>query len=588
MTTTTDSISIQAAKEHPLPQFTPGQAIGGVYEVVEKLDEGMLGAVYKVKHRKAGEVVALKLLRPQLMAQGMTVDRFNHELQLLRQSRHPGLVALLDSGEHDGVLFFTMEFVEGRSLRQIISEYRAKGEDMPRREMLDILTGLLKVLDEIHPANLHRNLKPENVLIRESKGADGKVKREIVLTDQAISKVVSLAGSSLDREGAWYLAPEMSEFRDKATPSSDLYSVGAIFYEMLTGNPPVGRYELPSEILEHDVSEMVDDLVEIALAPNPQDRFQTAEDMLAAVLETFSDLYGSSQHTAKRVLLLMAALAVLVTVWVVQYKASQPTDQELRDDEEARREAVIDELSKLQDPAPPPERSAPKYEDMVWIPAGPYVAGKWRVAPRAAHLYDDEGQPGERIEPAEPIQVGGYWIDRHEFHLPSKPYPEFDPEDPEQNWPDEVMPEEVKAEVDAWNQQWEGVLEFGRTWPQAKALCEQRGKRLCTEDEWEKACKGPQNWSYTYGNSFVEGACPDSGYLDEYRANKHPACKSGYGVFNMGGGIVEWTSSPAGSDSFTAKPGYVGQDEKSTRCAGRFERAKTFTNKNMGVRCCSD
>ena len=575
MTTTTDSISIQAAKEHPLPQFAPGQAIGGVYEVVEKLDEGMLGAVYKVKHRKAGEVVALKLLRPQLLAQGMTVDRFNHELQLLRQSKHPGLVALLDSGEHEGVMFFTMEFIEGKSLRQIINEYRAKGEDMPRREMLDILTGLLKVLDEIHPANLHRNLKPENILVRETKGADGKVKRDVILTDQAISKVVSLAESSLDREGAWYLAPEMSEFRDKATPSSDLYSVGAIFYEMLTGSPPIGRYELPSEILEHDVSEMVDDLVEIALAPNPQDRFQTAEDMLAAVLETFSDLYGSSQHTAKRVLLLMAALAVLVAVWVVQFKATQKTPEELEAEEDDRRELVLGEIAKEQDTAPAPRLEDPKYDDMAWIPGGPYVAGKWRA-------YDDGGQAGERVESDVRVNVPGYWIDKYELHQKKKPMPEPDPENPDV----EITQEQID-EVNAWNAQYEYMLEYDRTWTAAKQLCEQRGKRLCTEDEWEKACKGPQNWSYTYGNTFVAGTCPESGYLDKYRAKEHPACKSGYGVFNMGGGVTEWTSTRS-YDNYVVKPGDVGNDVKATRCAGRFDRAASFTHLHVGVRCCSD
>jgi serine/threonine protein kinase len=577
MTTATDSISIQAAKEHPLPQFTPGQQIAGVYEVIEKFDEGMLGAVYKVKHRKSGEVVALKMLRPQLLVQGMTVDRFNHELQLLRQARHPGLVALLDSGEHDGVMFFTMEFIDGKSLRQIINEYRAKGADMPRREMLDILTGLLKVLDEIHPANLHRNLKPENILVRTRKGPDGKPIREVILTDQAISKVVSLAESSLDREGAWYLAPEMSEFRDKATPSSDLYSVGAIFYEMLTGSAPVGRYELPSEILEHEVSEMVDDLVEIALAPNPQDRFQTAEDMLAAVLETFSDLYGSSQTTAKRVLILMAALAVLVSVWVVQYKATQKSPEELEAEEMERRALVLQDVSTKQDTSAPPAPSDARYQDMVWIPGGPYVAGRWRA-------YDDGGLAGERIEIEPSVDVKGFWIDKYELHAGKKLPPVVEVPEGEEQPP---VPQEVLDEIAAWNDQWAFSVDNDRTWTDARGLCEQLDKRLCTEDEWEKACKGPDNWSYTYGDKYIDGTCPDSGYIPKYKAKAHPACKSGYGVHNMGGGVAEWTSSKY-LDNYIVKPGPVGGDEQSTRCAGRFDRSASFAQIHVGIRCCAD
>lgn len=565
MTTTTDSISIQAAKEHPLPEFSAGQQVGGVYEVVEKVGEGMLGAVYKVKHRKSGEVVALKLLRPQLLAQGMTVDRFNHELQLLRQSRHPGLVTLLDSGEHEGVLFFTMEYVDGRSLRQIIVDYRAKGQDMPRREMLDILIGLLKVLDEIHPGNLHRNLKPENVLVKEIKATDGKVTRDVVLTDQAISKVVSLAESSLDREGAWYLAPEMSEFRDKATPSSDLYSVGAIFYEMLTGSPPVGRYELPSEVMEHEVSEMVDNLVEIALAPNPQDRFQTADDMRAAVEETFSDLYGSSDTNIRRVMLLLLILVVVAAAAAVYFRESAPTPEELQAEQMEHRKAVLAQVGAAPVGGPAASSGDPKYSEMVWIPSGPYVAGKWSA-------FDDGGTGGER--PEQIVDVPGFWIDVYELYAHPK---ETLPEDPEQ----------VIVEKTAWNDQWALVVDNDRTWTDAKGLCEQQGKRLCTEDEWEKACKGPENFSYTYGNEFEPKRCPDSGYIPRYRAKDHPACVSGYGVYDMGGGIAEWTSTRK-VDSYVVKPGPRGADLQTQRCAGRSDYPETFAQIHVGIRCCAD
>ena len=92
--------------EHPLPSYEAGQQIGG-YEVVEKVNEGMLGAVYKVNHVKTGQVVALKLIRPQLLPPGMDIDRFNHELSSARQVEGAGLVELLDSGAPDGVRFFT-------------------------------------------------------------------------------------------------------------------------------------------------------------------------------------------------------------------------------------------------------------------------------------------------------------------------------------------------------------------------------------------------------------------------------------------------------------------------------------------------
>ena len=574
MTTVTDSITLQASKEHPLPEFATGHAIAG-YEVIKKLDEGLMGAVYKVKHAKTGKTLALKILRPSLLHPGMTIDRFNHEIQLIGQVKHPGLVEVFDSGEHDGTFFFTMEYVDGAtSLRRVLTEYQASGKDMPRKEMLDILTGLLKILDELHPANLHRNIKPENILILETKSADGKVSRRIRLTDMSIVKVVSLAESSLDREGAWYLAPEMSEFKDKATASSDLYSVGAIFYEMLTGSPPLGRYELPSALLEGGVSELVDDLVEISLAPNPQDRFHTADDMLAALEETFSDYYGAGQVKLGRTLLLLGILALVAAAAAVYFKESAPTEEELRAAQMDHRAAVLADVSARSSGGAAPATSDAKYEDMVWIPAGPYVAGKWSA-------YDDAGLAGERAESV--VEVPGFWIDKYEGHLPPRSV-EADPD------ADPAAVEAAAAEAQAWNDENAWTVDIDRTYAESKGLCEQAGKRLCSEDEWEKACKGPENWSYTYGNTFEKARCPASGYSrsQPYRANEHLACASGYGVMNMGGGVTEWTATGYGDGSFIVKPGPVGSDAQSTRCAGRTDRADTFAQIHVGYRCCAD
>ncbi len=566
MTTVTDSISIQAAKEHPLPELQAGQNIGGLYEVIEKLDEGLLGAVYKVKHGKTGQVVALKILRPSLLSDSMTVDRFNHAVQGIKQVSHPDLVEIYDSGEHDGVFFFTMEYVEGAtSLRQVLNGYRASGKEMPRNEMLDILTGLLKLLDELHPGNLHRNLKPENILILQSKTPDGKVKRRIRLTDMAIASVVSLADSALDREGAWYLAPEMSEFKDTAKPSSDLYSVGAIFYEMMTGYPPVGRYEMPSAVLEGGVSELVDDLVEIALAPNPQDRFNTADDMLAALEETFSDYYGAAQVNMTRTIALLALLALVSVAFILQVKTSELTPEEQKAEEMTRRADVRAAVKAAATGA----AADGAREGMVWIPEGPYVAGIWD-----AGEWDLDTAAGRSEQQ---ITVGGFWIDVLEAHSPPKEIGEEDDE-------------ATIAEKTAWNEQWAWTLDVDRTWAEAKALCEQAGKRLCTEDEWEKACKGADNSDYTYGDKHEPKRCPDSGYSRQnpYRANAHPACKSGYGVFNLGGGATEWTSSQTSSGNYVVKPGGVGDDSRGTRCAARTDRSSNFAQIHVGYRCCAD
>ncbi|MCP4871831.1 MAG: protein kinase [Proteobacteria bacterium] len=566
MTTVTDSISIQAAKEHPLPELTPGQTVGGLFEVLDKLDEGLLGAVYRVKHTKTGQVVALKIIRPSLLSESMTLDRFSSAISGIKTVKHPDVVEIYDSGEHDGVFFFTMEFVENAtSLRSVLNEYRASGKEMPRNEMLDILTGLLKLLDELHPGNLHRNLKPENILILKSKTPDGKVTRRIRLTDMAIARVVSLADSGMDREGAWYLAPEMSEFGDKANPSSDLYSVGAIFYEMMTGFPPVGRYEMPSAILEGGVSELVDDLVEISLAPNPQDRFNTADDMLAALEETFSDYYGAAQVNMTRTLVLLGILTLVSVFAIFYFKNAELTPEEQQAIEDAR----IAEVRAAVKASPVGPAASGTKDGMVWIPSGQYVAGKW-----SAGEWDFDTAQGrdEQI-----IEVGGFWIDVYEAHSAAKEIAEDDDE-------------ATIAEKTGWNEQWAGTLDVDRTWVEAKGLCEQQGKRLCTEDEWEKACRGSDNADYTYGSTYEPKRCPESGYSrnQPYRADMHPACKSDYGIFNLGGGATEWTTTATSGGNYVVKPGGVGDDAKGTRCSGRTDRSANFAQIHVGYRCCAD
>jgi serine/threonine protein kinase len=572
MTTSTDSISIQAAKEHPLPEFAPGQQIGS-YEVVRKMDEGMIGAVYKVKHSQSGEVHALKLIRPQLLPRGLDAAKFDHELQLLAQTKHEGLVQIFGSGEHNGIFFFTMEFLEGKSLRSVMNEFQARGQDIPHRRMLEILTGVLEILNDIHPGTIHRNLKPENIMLVQAKNADGELTEAIKLTDFGIARVVTFAESSLNREGAWYLAPEMSEFRDKTTPSSDLYSLGAIVYEMLTGQPPIGRYELPSAIRQGEISAKVDDLVEIALEANPQDRFRNADDMLAAVDETFADLYGTGQAPLVRMLALVGMLVLLVAVLIIQINRGKMSPEEIRAVEDDRRSTLRAEHSaRYAQPAPPSradEDNPEKYESMKWIPGGSYLSGKW------ANL-DQEG-PEAMVEAS--VEVPGFWINTYELH-----FPEEAPVDGES--PEDTSARNARNAAQAWkidSNNSEG-FDFG----QATAACNAAGKRLCSADEWEKACRGPNLNDYSYGNEHDPSRCAPLGFLSSqpYSANQHPGCANAWGVEGLSGGVLEWTSTPRG-DTYVIKVAR-GSSERQSRCATSDARDPGSSDINLGVRCCAD
>jgi len=564
MSTTTDSISVQAAKEHPLPEYTAGQVLGGRYEVMNKLGEGLLGAVYKVKHRSTGALLALKILRPNLVAPGVDVDAFNHLLQGTKQLNHPGVIQTHDAGEHEGALFFTMDLIEGKTVRDLIDEYKKQGQDVSDRDLREILVGTLEVLQHAHKVTLHRDLKPENIFLVPKDGGGHTVH----LADFSIAMLISptiFSDSALNREGAFYMAPEMSEFRDKAEANADLYSVGAIFYELLLGSPPAGSYELPSEI-RPDINRRVDDIIEIALAPNPQDRFQAASDMLAAVNQAFSDLHGGSTASLTRTLALLGVLVVVLGMAAVYFRSQKPTEQELLQAKVDQREALRTTVkSQNANPAPPPSVADGSRDGMVWIAGGTYIAGRHAG-------FDELGLAGERTQTV--TEVKGFWIDAKEAHYQPAAVGEDDSD-------------AQKAEKDAQNQY---ALEPIRdvTWSEAKGECERQNKRLCSEDEWEKACKGPDNWLYTYGDVFDDQKCPPSGYFPPpYKVNQFPLCVSAAKVWGLGGGLMEWTSSMQGSN-YIVKGGAIGNEDKGTRCAGRSDRAENFSQQHIGFRCCAD
>jgi serine/threonine protein kinase len=540
---------VENKQEHRLPDFSPGEVIGGKFLVTKKLGEGMLGAVYLVGSMKDKRKMALKILRPNLVAEEIDLNRFTRELNLAKQLKHPGIVNYHEIGEHEGLKFFTMDFVEGASLRDKMEEYKKAGRDFTPQEMYGFLIQILEILRYAHQTTLHRNLKPENILMVQEKGKDNKTRLRIKVTDFAIAHVVSptiFASSFIRREEAFYLAPEISRFQDKAGPESDIYSVGAIFYEMLTGKPPIGRYLLPSEVNSH-LSKKLDTLVEIALAPSPADRFQNAEDMINTVKLTFADLYGSSGGTVFRILAVLAVAALIgAGVGTYFYLDEPPTAAELAAANAEHIATILDQVNADNTPISEADLLAKEalHPDMAYIPAGYYLKGRW--------YFDELAGASESVEIKRYVQ--GYWIDKYEY------------------------PNENGA-----------VVVNLLTWNEAANFCKKNGKTLCTEDQWEKACKGPEMLAYPYGQEFEPDTClPTGAKLKEpYTIGSDKTCVSGYGVQGMGGGCNEWTFSKAKGDRNIVKGGYApGQEQGGTRCAARKDEKPSFAHQNLAFRCC--
>ena len=209
------------------------RVVAGRYRIVETIGGGGTALVHRASVEGGGPDVAVKELRPQFAADPTLRRRFLREAELSRQLDHPGIVRLLDAGEEGGVPFMAMELVKGETLRQVIDRDGKLSFGYARSLFIDVA----RALDHAHASGIiHRDVKPQNIFVTEG-GAR--------LGDFGNARVVSLAsvtGASLTWGTPEYVAPEVF-VRGRADPRSDLYSLGAVLYEMLTGQLPWSRSE---------------------------------------------------------------------------------------------------------------------------------------------------------------------------------------------------------------------------------------------------------------------------------------------------------------------------------------------------------
>ncbi len=207
----------------------PGDAFGE-YVIDDQLGEGGMGIVFRAI-RDDGAVVALKVIKPGLVADAKTARRFAREARAANEVDHPQLIDLIDAGDIDGVGFLAMRYVAGKSLDDRI---QASGP-LPLADTTRVVAEIASALDALHAAELvHRDVKPSNILLDEERGA--------LLTDFGLAKrrdysMLTAPGQMLGTLD--YIAPEMLR-GDEPGPSADLYALGCVVFECLAGEPPFG------------------------------------------------------------------------------------------------------------------------------------------------------------------------------------------------------------------------------------------------------------------------------------------------------------------------------------------------------------
>jgi len=239
-------------------------------EIIELLGYGGMGAVYKARQPRLNRFVALKILSPEKQSDPQFAERFEREARALAALTHPNIVAVYDFGQAQGIYYLVMEFVDGPTLRQL---YQAR--KLSPAEALKIVPKICEALEYAHQEGVvHRDIKPENILL-DRKG-------QVKIADFGIAKIIDLEAKDLSLTGAkdivgtlHYMAPEQVEKPQEVDHRADIYSLGVVFYEMLTGELPLGKFQPPSEKVQIDVR--LDEVVLHALEKEPERRYQTAQ-----------------------------------------------------------------------------------------------------------------------------------------------------------------------------------------------------------------------------------------------------------------------------------------------------------------------
>ena len=265
-----------------------GQLVDNRYQVTSLLARGGMATVYVATDLRLDRVVALKVMHPHLASDPGFVARFQREARSAARLSHPHVVGVYDQGESEGKVYLAMEYIPGRTLRDVLSEYGP----LTLEQSLVLLDPVIEALDAAHSAGfVHRDIKPENVLISD----DGRVKVADFGLARAVASSESTQTAGMIIGTVTYLAPEQVESGD-ADARSDIYSTGILLFEMITGTVPhsgesplsIAYKHVNSDVPEPtsirtDIPREADALVLSATRRDPALRYQTAHEFLADV-----------------------------------------------------------------------------------------------------------------------------------------------------------------------------------------------------------------------------------------------------------------------------------------------------------------
>ena len=488
--------------------FFPGELIAGRYEVVAELGRGGMGVVYRVKDTMLRDRdTALKMIHPELVANPEARKRFEDEVSTCLDLNHPAIIRVYNLERAGELHFFTMEYLAGKSLAQLIAA--RKGGSLPLFELSEveaIMSPLLTGLSYAHQYTIHRDLKPDNVMVL---GEFPKV--QIKLLDFGIARTMSASRFTQTAQAIgtpYYMAPEQLQGSNSVDSRADIYSVGMIIYEMLTGELAMGRFPLPSELVE-GIPSGLDDLVEHTLNPFPNRRISEVSEVKKLLLE---------------------ALDVSSSTGKVQRKRNEKKSAKRPPDKNVDIFVQQKEVTKENSSNPIPGRNfiEPKVSlEMIWVPGGDFDMG------------DGWGDGLKHERPVHRVTLDGFWIGK--YPVKQKRYQQVVGTNPSE-FNNKDNPVESVG--------WEDVQVY------LERLASLTGKpfRLPTEAEWEYAARsGGLKENYSGGDEvdLLGWYVGNSGGGTHLVGQKLP---NGLGIFDMSGNVFEWCQDWYGENYYSNSP----------------------------------
>lgn len=628
-----------------------GQTLDQKYKIIAKIGAGGMGAVYKAKRIHIGDFVAIKVLHSDLVGDQMAIERFRREARAAARLKHANAVDIHDFAvSSSGLVYIVMELVDGKSLGALIKNQ----EPLDPSFVAEILFKVCSALDEAHRQNIvHRDLKPDNILVtRARSGVDVKV------LDFGIAKLRDLSPGSNTLTGKGtivgtplYMSPEqcMGEEIDRR---SDIYSLGIVLYEMLTGVVPFDSPTPTAIIVQHvtvvppplrqinrELSPGIEKAVMRALEKRREDRPQTAGELAAEFAEGMKreaavgsikkpdmqlnplEVTRQTEPSAEQEIIhlshattapipdaLMARadesategiksrsyLAIGIVSVLVLALLLTATFLLLRGRTAVSSQGDIDNTS-LETPEDKALAEDESPDNTAQIPPPPAVpeppGGMVYVTGGEFIMGRDNGTQYEK--PQHQATVDPFFIDIYE-----------------------VSCEEYKRFIDEtghrlpprWSQGnypagWARRPVSGIDWDDANAYAQWAGKRLPTEQEWEFAARGADGRLYPWGNEWKAKAAnaDSSSHKHADTVGQHPDGPSPFGAYDMAGNVWEWTASDLSAYPGSVLPAQAQGEMKVVRGGSWVEsrNGATATSRkglpprggdysNVGFRCVTD